>query len=492
MQPPFLGQLALLGGQRGAAMRRLRAIDAAFLYAETAAAPMHAAAVQIFEPAESGEDFFSGFRTHLRERVALLPHLHEHLHDTPLGLDHPVWVADTNVDLARHLHLDRIPPPGSLTQLSRLAEQLYPPLLDRARPLWEYTVIEGLERGRVAVFGKAHHACLDGMGAQATFETMFSRTPAIPPQPRVHEVHEREPGAFALLRDAFEHLREQPRRSLRALPDLAKAAWTLSTRAWERRDAPGTPETRFNVEVSERRRFEVASFSLAKVRAIARAERVSVNDVVMAMCGGALRSYLVERQELPAEPLVAFAPVSLRSKDDASANNQVFGMLSSLATDVAGPLERLRAVNASSRDAKALLEELKAIAPEDFAIPGAASLIPALVQLAMALHLPERAPFANVTISNVPGIAHPVYMRGARMIAEYPMSIVTNGMALNMTVMGVEDALDFGLVACARAVPDLDALRDALVESYRELEKAAAPREHGQASAPPEQQARRA
>jgi WS/DGAT/MGAT family acyltransferase len=459
-------------------MRRLRAIDAAFLYAETAAAPMHAAAIQIFEPAASGEDFFQGFRTHLRERLPLLPHLHEHLHETPLGFDHPVWVADTDVDLARHVHLDRVAPPGSLAQLSRLAEQLYPPLLDRARPLWEYTVIEGLERGRVAVFGKAHHACLDGMAAQATFEVMFNRTPAIEPPPRAQARHEHEPGALSLLRDAFTHLREQPRRSLRALPDLAKAAWTLSGRAWERRGGPGTPHTRFNAPVGDQRRFEVASFSLARVRAIARAERVSVNDVVMAMCGGALRSYLVERRELPEEPLVAFAPVSLRSKSDASANNQVFGMLSSLATDVADPVARLRAVHESSRDAKALVEELKAIAPEDFAIPGAAALIPALVQLAMALHLPERAPFCNVTISNVPGIAHPVYMRGARMVAEYPMSIVTNGMALNMTVMGIEDALDFGLVACARAVPDLDALRDALVESYRELEKAAAPDEH--------------
>lgn len=152
-------------------------------------------------------------------------------------------------------------------------------------------------------------------------------------------------------------------------------------------------------------------------------------------------------------------------------------MLSSLATDIADSQERLRAVHASSRDAKALVEELRAVAPSDFAIPGAAALIPALVQLAMALHLPERTPFCNLTISNVPGIQHPVYMRGARMIAEYPMSIVTNGVALNITVMGIEDALDFGLVACARAVPDLDALRDALVESFRELEKAAAPHE---------------
>ncbi|HEU4427416.1 MAG TPA: wax ester/triacylglycerol synthase family O-acyltransferase [Myxococcota bacterium] len=458
-------------------MRRLRAIDAAFLYAETDAAPMHAAALQVFEPAPGGEDFFRSFRAQLRERLALLPYLHEHLHETPLGLDHPVWVADTRVDLARHLRLDRLSPPGSLAQLSRLAEQLYPPLLDRSRPLWEYTVIEGLERGRVALFGKAHHACLDGMAVQATLETMFSRTPGASLAPRVHEQHDREPGAITLLRDAFAHLGEQPERSLRALPDLARAARSLVERAWERRAGPSTPHTRFNVPVSAERRFEVASVSLERIRAIARAEHVSVNDAVMAACGGALRSYLAERRELPREPLVAFAPVSLRPRGDTSPGNQVFGMLSSLATDVDDPLQRLRAVHASARDAKALVDELRPVAPSDFAFPGAAAVIPALVHLVMALHIPERAPFCNLVISNVPGVPHPVYMRGARMIAEYPMSIVTNGVALNITVMGVEDALDVGLVACARAVPDLDALRDALVESFRELEKATAPRE---------------
>ena len=458
-------------------MRRLRGLDAAFLYAETPAAPMHAAALQIFEPPVDGSDFFQNFRTHLRERIPLLPHLHEHLHETPLGLDHPVWVADSHIELARHVHLDRLPPPGSLTQLTRLAEQLYPPLLDRSRPLWDFTVIEGLDHGRCAVFGRAHHACLDGMAAQATFEQMFSGTPEIEPPLHASERHEQEPHVLPLLRGALAHLREQPARSLRALPDVARAAWKLAERALEHRGEPSTPHTRFNVPVSEHRRFEVATVSLARARAIARAQRVSVNDVVMAACGGALRSYLAEKRELPAEPLVAFVPVSLRAKGDSDANNQVFGMLASLGTELSEARDRLHAVHASAHDAKALVEDLRSVAPSDFAIPGAATLIPALVQLAMALHLPERASLFNVVISNVPGIAHPVYMHGARMIAEYPMSIVTNGAALNITVMGVEDSLDFGLVACARAVPDLDALRDHLVEAFRELDKLAAAHE---------------
>jgi WS/DGAT/MGAT family acyltransferase len=456
-------------------MRRLRAIDAAFLYAETPGAPMHAAALQVFEPSPDGSDFFQAFREQLAERIPLVPYLHEHLVETPLRLDHPVWMASSQVDLARHLHLDRLPPPGSLTQLTRLAERLYPPLLDRSRPLWEYTVIEGLERGRVAVFGKAHHACLDGIAAQATFEAIFSDPPETPPPLHPPGRREREPGSLELLRGALAHLREQPARSLRVLPELARAARKLARRAWERRGGPRTPQTLFNVAVSDQRRFEVATFSLATVRAIARSERVSVNDVVLAVCGGALRRYLEEKGQLPTEPLIAFVPVSLRSQGDASANNQVFGMLPSLATNVADPIERLRAVHAASQDAKALARELRDVAPEDFAILGAPALIPALVQLVFALHLPERSPFCNVVVSNVPGLPHPVTLRGARMVAEYPMSIVTHGAALNITVMGIEDALDFGLVACARAVPDLDRLRDGLVESFRELEKAAAP-----------------
>ncbi len=456
-------------------MRRLRAMDAAFLYSETQDAPMHAAALQIFEPAP-GVDFFTSYKQALRERIPLLPHLHEHLHESPLGLDHPVWVADADVDLSRHLRLERLTPPGSMEQLCALAEELYPALLDRARPLWEFTVIEGLERGHVAVFSKAHHACLDGMAAQAAFELMFQPTPEPVALPAAAPPHEPEPGIFPLLREAFAHLWGQPARTLRAIPELARAALRLSTRAIEGRGS-ATPHTRFNVAVSPRRRFAVTSLSLARVRAIAKSQHVTVNEVVLAICGGALRRYLLEKHELPPEPLVAFVPVSTRAKGDTGANNQVFGMLPSLATDLADPLERLRAVHKASREAKGLVEDLRGAMPGDFAVPGAATLIPALLHLAQALHVPERAALFNVVISNVPGIGHPIYSNGARMLAEYPMSIVTHGAALNITVMGIEDALDFGLVACARAVPDLEQLRDFLFDAFLELEKAAQPHE---------------
>jgi len=457
-------------------MKRLGAMDAAFLYMETANAPTHAAALQLFEPPTDAREFYDAFRTHLRARIPLLPHLHQHLHDTPLGLDHPVWVASSQVDLRYHLQHEHLEPPGTLDQLTALAERLYPPLLDRTRPLWQYTVIDGLANGQVALFMKAHHACMDGVAAQATFDTFFSSSPDPAPIARVKPIRsEPEPGFFTLLRDAYGHLAEQPRRTLRALPETARALAKLGARTLES-DAPPAPRTRFDVNVSHERRFAVTTLSLARVRAAAKARGATINDVVMALSGGALRRYLAGKGELPDETLVAFAPVSMRSAgDDAGSSNQLFGMMVPLASDVEDPLSRLDAVHEGATRAKAQLEDIKDLLPSNFAMPGVAALVPGFFQLMSSLHVQERMPpLYNVTVSNVPGIRHPVYMSGARMVAEYPMSIVQDGCALNITVMGVEDALDFGVVACARAVPDVDVVRDLLADAFIELEGAVA------------------
>jgi WS/DGAT/MGAT family acyltransferase len=228
------------------------------------------------------------------------------------------------------------------------------------------------------------------------------------------------------------------------------------------------------VQVTDRRRFAITSLSLSRVKRIARTCGVTVNDVVMALCGGALRRYLAEKGELPEDPLIAFAPVSLRAKGDSAAvNNQVFGMVSSLATDVADPLERLSAVHEALVEAKALMEDVRDALPADFALLGAPTLIQGIFGVMTALHLPERLPqLFNVTVSNVPGLQTPLYVSGAKMVAQYPMSIVQHGSALNMTVMGVMDSLDFGLTGCARAVPDIDVLCAYLVDAFHELEAA--------------------
>jgi WS/DGAT/MGAT family acyltransferase len=451
-------------------------MDAAFLYVETQQTPMHAAALLEFELPEGYRgSFFDDFRKHLLERTHLMPFLHQHLHATPLGLDHPVWIEDETFDIDYHLRHLALPPPGGTDELTRLIETLYPPLLDRSRPLWEYTLIEGLRSGRIVLFTKAHHACLDGVAYQAMHDVFYSHTAEPGPVPPGREAlrQEPEPGPLRMLRSASAHLLGQPRRTLRGLPEAARTAFKLSRRAIEGRLPRTAPRTRFDVQVTDRRRFAITSLSLTRVKRIGRARGVTINDVVMALCGGALRRYLAERSELPEDPLIAFAPVSLRARGDTGVDNQVFGMVSSLATDVADPLERLSAVHEALLEAKALMEDLRDAIPADFALLGAPTLIQGIFGAMAALHLPERLPqLFNVTVSNVPGPQTPLYVSGARMVAQYPMSIVQHGCALNITIMGIMDSLDFGFTACARAVPDVDVLCAYLVDAFHDLEQA--------------------
>ena len=274
------------------------------------------------------------------------------------------------------------------------------------------------------------------------------------------------------MRDAYGHLSEQPRRALRALPETMRSLVKLGARSIGTDAARPAPRTQFDVNVSDERRFAVMTLSLTRVRAVAKARGATINDVIMALCGGALRRYLDGKGELPDESLVAFAPISIRTDDDDVASNQVIGMMAPLATDEEDPLARLDAVREGASRAKAQLEDIKGLVPSDFAMPGIAALVPGLFQLVSNLHVQERMPpLYNVAVSNVPGIRHPVYMSGARMVSEYPMSIVQDGCALNITVMGIEDALDFGIVGCARAVPDVNVIRDLLVDAFVELER---------------------
>lgn len=455
-------------------MRRLSALDAAFLYMETRETPMHAVGLQFFElPENYGGSFIDEFRKYLLDRVHLVPFLHEHLRAMPLGFDHPVWVTDPALDIDYHLRHLALPAPGGTAELTHLAETLYPPLLDRARPLWEYTIIEGLRSGHVVLYAKAHHACLDGMASQRMLDTFYSDSPeSTLPESQLEEP-EPEPRSRELLRDSYSHLRKQRRIALRSLPDVARSALKLGRRALEGRLPSTAPRTRFDVEVTDRRRFAITSLSLRRVKRVAKASGVTVNDVVMSICGGALRRYLSAKGELPDDPLIGFAPVSLRAKDDTELNNQVFGMLTPLATNVADPVERLQAVHAGAADAKGLLDDLRGAISGDLAFPGAPGLMRGVFGAMSALHLPERMPqLFNVTISNVPGLQKPLYVSGARLVGQYPMSIVQHGCALNITVMGIQDALDFGLVGCARAVPDIDVLCAHLSDAFAELEEA--------------------
>ncbi len=456
-------------------MRKLSAMDASFLYLETPETPMHGASLQFLElPEGHAGDFHADLQRHLVESIPRFRFFHERLHDTPLHLDHPVWIEAEEVDLAYHFERVVLEPPGDIEHLIELAEQLHLPLLDRTRPLWRYTLIEGLADGQRVLHTKGHHACMDGMASQELLRRFYSRSPEGTGVTDVTGLHaEPEPDALALLRDAYAHVARQPARTLSALPEAAKSLFQLGVRALDGGLLPRAPRTRFDVTIGAARRFAMTTLPLDAVRRIARSEGTTVNDVVMSLCGRALRRYLAEKGELPKEPLVAFAPVSLRSPGEDEMDNRVFGMFASLATHLEDPLEQLAAVHDAAVVAKEQTQELRPLIPHDFGFLGAPALIEGVVGLLGSWRVVERLPqLFNVVISNVPGPREPLYLCGARLLGQYPMSMPMHGCALNITVMSYAGSLDFGLIACHEAVPDVDRLGRLLEEAHAELSAA--------------------
>lgn len=463
-------------------MDKLKILDASFLYAETKNTPMHVAGLQHFEvPPGMGDDWFPTLQRYIADRVHLIPFMTRRLKTTPLGIDHPVWVRDEAFDIDRHVRRARVPSPGTQQQLEQLVARLHEEQLDRAHPLWQYWLIEGLEDGTVAWYSKYHHACIDGMAGQAIIDILFSDDASIPPVPPAQERDDSDPGLLSLLWDATRNASLQPVRSTRMLPSLARTATSLVRKALDRETGLGAlgqraPRTRFNAAIGPYRSYAIGSLSLAEVKAVGKAHDCKVNDVFMAVCAGALARYLEERGELPDRPLVAGAPVSLRKPGDQSMSNQVTMLLTSLETQRRDPVERMIAIRESSQRGKGVVSALGATGFDDLTIPGLPLAFRSLMAVADRLKLGDYLPMpVNLIISNVPGPRREVFLNGARMLSHYPVSIPAHGNALNITVQSYLDRLDFSLTACMDTLPDADRLRDFMLEAFEELKARALP-----------------
>jgi WS/DGAT/MGAT family acyltransferase len=466
-------------------MKPLGGIDASFLYMETPQTPMHVAGLSIVElPPHFEGDFYEVYKAHIAGRLHLFPILKKKIVPVPWDIDHPLWVDDEALDINYHIRHLGLPKPGTMQQLEELAGRLHSNFLDRSRPLWEFYVIDGLEGGRLAVYTKIHHAAVDGGAGMVLTNMMYDSTPEgrkVEPPPVDAAKENGAPDPLELLGAAYRNLIGQQVNALQRIPDLLKAiaGVALPVTKGVIRIAPRSlpnlvaPRTLLNSTVTSQRAFTARSLPLAEAKAIAKQTGTKLNDVVMAVCAGALRRYLIEKHGLPKEPLVAFVPVSLREPGNTESNNQVSGMLCSLATDVKDPLERLKAIHASSSEAKELSGRLKDATPRNFSIFGAPAVLQGAAGLWGRSGLADRLPPpANVVISNVPGPQTPLYLAGARVLTLYPVSIPAHGMALNMTVQSYCGALDFGLTACRRNVPELRRLAGYLEESMQELHEA--------------------
>ena len=460
-------------------LRPLSGLDAAFLYLEAAGTPMHVGSVMLLQaPKRKRYDFHAALLAHVRERLPRAAALRRVLHPAPFDLGHPLWDEAAMLDLDAHIVKRRLPAPGSPTQLWRLVADLHAQPLPRDRPLWQFVVIEGLASGELALYSKVHHALLDGQGGMALAQALLDIAPTKPgaaatptdAEARTSRLRKRDLANVAVRASAqqFARLVRELPMTLKLAADAAAGAGNLVGRL---RDSVAlAPRTPFNAQVGARRSFAVASLPLEQVKQVARHFSVSLNDVVMALCAGALRDWLLRRKALPARALVAAMPVSLRASGDSAVNNQVSMVQCALPTQIADPVERLHAISAATGRIKQQVVSLRGLIPTDF--PGLAAPIWAsgLSRLWARGRIAERLPpLANLAISNVPGPPVLLYLAGARVDHYFPVSIVTHGLGLNITVNSYAGRLECGVIACREIVPKPAILAAGLERALRVL-----------------------
>ncbi len=469
-------------------MHKLTGLDATFLYMETDETPMHVSALLICEPPKEGDNPFELLKSQIAERAHEIPSFHRKLMPTPFYVDHPVWVNAGTVDLDYHIKHASLPSPGNVEQLRTLIQGLHSLTLDRDRPLWQFYVIEGVEdaslglpKGSFALYTKSHHASVDGGAGIAVMDIISDRAPKPrPPLPKNKiRLQAEKPGMFELLGSSYGRFLQQQVDVVKKIPDLVKAAGSFAKVAMEDRSSvfknmQPAPKTRFNVRIQKQRAYGAQSLSLPDTIALAKQTGATLNDIVLTICGGALRRYLEGHKELPESSLVAAVPVSLRELGDASNTNQVSGMTCGLGTDIADPMKRLRTVQENSKASKKQLGAVKDVIPQDYTFFGAPILVSAMAQLSSRTDVINMMPSPiNVTISNVPGPRRHMYFAGSKVVAQFPVSIATHGCALNITLQSYVDRLDFGLIACKIAVPDVQVIADYIVEEFHILKEAA-------------------
>ncbi|MDP3822642.1 MAG: wax ester/triacylglycerol synthase family O-acyltransferase [Burkholderiales bacterium] len=483
-------------------MKQLPGLDASFLHLETPQMPMHVGALHNFElPADYDGDFLADMRRHMAARLVLAPALRQKLMKMPLNLSNPTWVDD-EPDLDEHVVGITLPKGSGQAELETQVGLLHTVLLDRSRPLWKFHVFDGLADGpggtkRFAMYTQLHHAAVDGQAAVALGQAILDLSPAgrEVDQQRRGKVR-RELGLADMLRGVLGNQAGLVLDAVKAIPGTVGVLSQMATRkvgdtaggtmasVMARLKGQGAaargksvsnlalaPRTRLNTTVSATRAFASISLPLAALNATRRKHKASLNDAVLMVCSGALRRHFLKHGPLPRKSLVAGVPVSTRAKGDTSSNNQATMTVVSLGTHIADPAKRLAHVLAATAAMKNNLGAMKSLMPTDFPSLGVPWLMESLSNLYAKARVADRLPaIANVTISNVPGPTVPLYMAGAKMLTNYPTSIVVHGVALNITVQTYNESLEFGLIACGEAMPEVAELARHVQAAFGEFQ----------------------
>lgn len=460
-------------------MKQLSALDALFLHLETPETPMHVGSLMLLEsPARTRQAAFARIRKHIASRLHLAPLFTRRLQFMPFDLANPVWLEAEDIDLDHHIQHVTLPKPGTRAQLEAKVAKLHEGLLDRARPLWQFFVIDGLQSGHIALYGKLHHAGMDGQGGVALAQAVLdvdSRPRKVPP---VADTSHRplDTSTAKLIGAALSNTVAQYSRIVKAVPEAVKSVSAVAaTMAMSRslsaemglkagtkpgmdpkklaagakkQGLPLGPRTPLNAAISAKRIFATVSIPLDEAKAIARRFEVKLNDVVLATVSSALRRTYAAQPELLTKSMIGAVPASLRAPGDTTQNNQVTMMLVDLASREPDALKRLLAIHRSSNKAKMLTGGMKSVIPTDLPSLGLPWLMGALSSLYNTSLVANRIPvLANLVVSNVPGPPMPLYLAGFRIAEYFPVSIVTHGLGLNITILSYNGTLSCGLVA---------------------------------------------
>ncbi|MBK5110880.1 MAG: wax ester/triacylglycerol synthase family O-acyltransferase [Thermoleophilia bacterium] len=486
-------------------VRQLTSVDASFLAMEDARTFAHVCGLCILDPstAPGGTFTLSDALELIEQRLHLLPPFRWRLAKVPLGLDHPYWAVDPDFDLEFHVRELALPAPGDNEQLAAQVERLVARPLDRSRPLWELYLIQGLSGDRMALLTKMHHALIDGVSGAEILGVLFDTDPEgreLPPRTEGDDM-DRLPASLELVaRAAFNwpvRAASAARGISRTLPKLEGfptvddiPGASMVGRMIGRSVSPGSrdrdgevvehpstrpPRTSLNGSISAHRKFSFGSIPLDTVKQVKNEYGVTVNDVIVALSAGAVREFLIRHDDLPSEPLVAMIPISTRKPDEKGTyGNRVSAMIVPIPTDEPDPVERLRRTHSELARAKEKLGALPADLLTDVTNFVPPALFARATRATTRLGTSQRfSPLFNLTVSNVPGPPVQLYVGGARLESNYPVSVITDGVALNITVLSYRDQVDFGVVADRELAPDLDLILDTVRADLKKLEEMA-------------------
>lgn len=453
--------------------KKLNAADAFFLQIENENAPMHIGLLCRFKlPKGKGLAFIKEIVEMARETPVNQAPFNLRLAKTSLGKWNPAWEVADEIDIDYHLRHSALPQPGGERELAVLISRLHSIPLDKSRPLWEMHVIEGFADGTFALYAKMHHALIDGVAGARMLQNSFSESPkdgfvpfwGIKEAEKVRREASRENPLLMIARGGLEQAK--------AAVGVGKALRTLF-KGRKNKDLPGLvqpyagPDSVLNLPIGPQRRVSTQVFKFDRIRKLADAADATVNDIVMAVCSGALRRYLLEINELPEKPLIAQVPVSVRAKDDPGEGNAISFIQANLGTNEPKAVGQLAAVKQSMTDGKTFLGRMS---KTELANYSALVMAPFAIGQVAGIGNRRRKPMFNVTISNVPGPKKTLYMGGAKLLTAQPVSLIFQGQALNITIFTYADMLNVVYTACRNSLPRVQNLVPHAEAALEELE----------------------